>query len=156
MVYWGFSYGSLLGQTYASLFPERSSRIIIDVVANQFDWYQSQDQKESYPDSEKVLDGFLECIKAGENCALTAVADSKEALRDKLFSVSDQLQEQPLSVYVNNTAYGLFGYADLCFGAIFPHLYKSATWPILAQRLAQLLQGNATDVFLAYGSSKAG
>lgn len=38
MVYWGFSYGTLLGQTYAGLFPERSHRVIIDGVVNQFDW----------------------------------------------------------------------------------------------------------------------
>lgn len=38
MVYWGFSYGTLLGQTYAALFPERSHRVIIDGVVNQFDW----------------------------------------------------------------------------------------------------------------------
>lgn len=38
MVYWGFSYGTLLGQTYAGLFPERSHRVIVDGVVNQFDW----------------------------------------------------------------------------------------------------------------------
>lgn len=38
MMYWGFSYGTLLGQTYAGLFPERSHRVVIDGVVNQFDW----------------------------------------------------------------------------------------------------------------------
>lgn len=42
MVYWGFSYGTLLGQTYAGLFPERSHRVIIDGVVNQFDWVSLQ------------------------------------------------------------------------------------------------------------------
>lgn len=37
--YWGFSYGSLLGQTLAALFPERIDRLIIDGVLNYHEWY---------------------------------------------------------------------------------------------------------------------
>lgn len=39
LAYWGFSYGTTLGQTYASLFPERSKRVIIDGVSDLFRWY---------------------------------------------------------------------------------------------------------------------
>lgn len=31
MIYWGFSYGSLIRQTYAGLFSEQSKRVIIMV-----------------------------------------------------------------------------------------------------------------------------
>jgi pimeloyl-ACP methyl ester carboxylesterase len=30
MDYWGFSYGSILGTTYAQLFPDRVSKMVID------------------------------------------------------------------------------------------------------------------------------
>lgn len=43
MVYWGTSYGTLLGQTYAGLFPHRSKRVIVDGVVNQFTWYSNSD-----------------------------------------------------------------------------------------------------------------
>ncbi|EXV05572.1 hypothetical protein X797_000287 [Metarhizium robertsii] len=36
---WGSSYGPLLGQTPAAMFPERSKRVTIDGVADVFDWY---------------------------------------------------------------------------------------------------------------------
>jgi pimeloyl-ACP methyl ester carboxylesterase len=151
MVYWGFSYGSILGQTYASLFPDRAERVIIDGVANQFEWYGALFEMEAMLDTENVLSGFLEeCVKAGENCALSSLAASAEDLKDKLFSFTDKLKEAPLSVYVNNTVYGTVEWESVWFGAVFPALYKPPTWYALADRLAQLLQGNATEALLAY------
>lgn len=47
MVYWGFSYDTTLGQTYANMYPERSERVIIDGVSNQFQWYDSLTDHES-------------------------------------------------------------------------------------------------------------
>jgi pimeloyl-ACP methyl ester carboxylesterase len=32
--YWGFSYGILLGQTFASLFPDRVGKFVLDGVEN--------------------------------------------------------------------------------------------------------------------------
>ena len=72
MAYWGFSYGSLLGQTYAALYPERSSRVIIDGVVDVFEWYESPLLTSDFTDSQRVLDGFFdECVKAGPRCALS-------------------------------------------------------------------------------------
>ncbi|KAI2606211.1 alpha/beta-hydrolase [Hypoxylon fragiforme] len=152
LVYWGFSYGTLLGQTYATLFPDRSKRVIIDGVANQFDWYEALLDNETFEDTENVWDGFLdECIKAGANCTLSSLVKSKELLKDKLFAFIDDLRESPLSVYINTTVYGTLDYETLWYRAVFPALYKPATWYALADRLASLLQGNATSAFLAYG-----
>ncbi|KAJ9137952.1 Alpha/beta-hydrolase [Pleurostoma richardsiae] len=155
MVYWGFSYGSILGQTYAALFPERSARVIIDGVANQFDWYEELFDKESLIDTENVLDGFFdECIKAGKNCTLSSLASSKDELREMMASFADKLKDQPLSVYVNNTVYGTLDYEKIWYNAVFPALYKPANWYSLADRLAKMLEGNATEAFLAYGRSE--
>lgn len=152
MIYWGFSYGTLLGQTYAGLFPERSHRVIIDGVVNQFDWYQELASPEDLSDTDKVLEGFFsECIKAGKDCPLSTIAGTAEELWDKVLGFADSVYEEPLSVYINNTEYGLLDYAKLLFDGIFPVLYKPANWWPLADKLAKLLQGNATEAFLAYG-----
>ncbi|CAN8095369.1 unnamed protein product [Discula destructiva] len=152
MVYWGFSYGTLLGQTYAGLFPERSKRVIIDGVVNQFDWYNETSNTEDFEDTERVFDGFFdECVKAGADCPLTTLAKSKDELFDKIMGLADSMYTEPLNVYVNNTSWGTLDYFKIMFGAIFPTLYKPANWYDLADRLTKMLGGNATDAFLAYG-----
>lgn len=152
MVYWGFSYGTLLGQTYAGIFPERSKRVIIDGVLNQFNWYNDLTEIEPFTDTERVFEGFLEeCFKAGDNCTLSSLANSKEELYDKILGLADSIYDEPLSVYVNNTAWGTLDYFSIMSNAIFPALYKPASWYDLADRLTKLLQGNATEAFLDYG-----
>lgn len=153
MIYWGFSYGTMLGQTYATLFPDRSERVIIDGVGNNFDWYEGLVDSEELADTENVLLGFFdECIKAGKDCPLSSLGETKEELRDLVVDFADKLDE-PLSVYVNSTTWGLLKREDIIMTAIFPALYKPANWYVLADRLAKLLQGNATEAFLAYANT---
>lgn len=152
LYYWGFSYGTILGQTYASLFPERSERVIIDGVANNFVWYEDFLDTEQFTNTEDVLEGFFdECIKAGKNCSLSSFGSSKSELHTLLFDKLHELKEQPLSVYVNSTLYGLLDYPSLLYNGIFPLLYRPAGWYGLADNLAKLLEGNATAAWLAYG-----
>jgi pimeloyl-ACP methyl ester carboxylesterase len=151
MVYWGFSYGSLLGQTYATLFPDRVERLIIDGVSNQFDWYENKLDSESLVDTENVFLGFIdECIKAGQDCSLTSLADSKQGLFDIFQDFSANLLEQPLSIYINSTTYGVIDHRSFWYDVVFPALYSPSQWSILADRLTQLFTGNGTAAFLAY------
>lgn len=152
MVYWGFSYGTLLGQTYATMFPGRSKRVILDGVVNQFDWYEELTNDEDFTDSEKVLAGFFdECVKAGQNCSLSTLSESKDGLMEKFLDLTKSLYDEPMSVYVNKTTWGTLDYAKIVHKAIFPNLYKSTGWYDVADRLYKLLSGNATDAFLAWG-----
>ncbi|KAJ5536212.1 hypothetical protein N7513_009398 [Penicillium frequentans] len=154
MFYWGFSYGTVLGQTYAGLFPERSKRVIIDGVVNQFELYEKNMELEAMVDTDAVLDGFFdECMKAGiKNCELSSLATSTETLRQTVFTYMERLKEEPISVYINNTAYGILDYEKILYNGFFPALYKPPTWFSLADNLYKLIQGNATDAFLAYGT----
>ncbi|KAJ4209593.1 hypothetical protein NW759_013448 [Fusarium solani] len=152
MYYWGFSYGTLLGQTYATLFPERSHRVIIDGVVNQFNWYGERIDMEDMVDTENVLDGLLkECIKSGDECAMSSLADSWEGLKTKFLTFMSELKQQPLNVYVNNSVYGLLDYQKIWYGALFPVLYKPANWYNFADRIGKLMNGNATAALQDYG-----
>ncbi|MGJ3560043.1 alpha/beta fold hydrolase [Streptomyces sp. INA 01156] len=37
--YWGVSYGTLLGATYANLFPERAGRLVLDGNVDPLTWF---------------------------------------------------------------------------------------------------------------------
>ena len=156
MYYWGFSYGTVLGQTYATLFPERSKRVIIDGVVNHFDWY-NRTADESMTDTDSVYDGFIsECVKAGpEACPLASheVAETKGQLSKRLISTVQKLINDPISVYVNATQYGTLTYSSIWHIAVFSALYRPSNWSTLASNLASLLQGNATPAFLDYAWS---
>lgn len=152
MIYWGFSYGSLLGQTYAGLFPERSKRVIIDGVVDQFKWYDGTFETKSQVDTDMVLHGFFdECVKAGSKCSLSSLSTSSEELRDMVLLSMKKLQEEPISAYVNKALYGILRHEKLWYDGVLSALYDSSTWASLANHLHSLIQGNATDAFLAYG-----
>ncbi len=111
MIYWEFSYGTLLGQTYAGLFPERSRRVIIDGVVNQFDWYNVLANEEDFSDTVHVFEGFFDqSLKAGENCTLSTFVESKDELMNKVLEFANSIYDEPLSVDVNNTAWGTLDY----------------------------------------------
>lgn len=164
MYYWGFSYGTILGQTYATMFPERAERVVIDGVANQFEWYGERLDGEMWADADRVFEGFLEeCIKAGKGqgeekkggCALAETGTTKEELREVVLGALGRLRDDPVGVYVNNTVYGVLDYWAVWFSGVFPALYKPATWGELAENLAKLIAGNATDAFMAFGREEA-
>ncbi|KAL1836443.1 hypothetical protein VTJ49DRAFT_5143 [Mycothermus thermophilus] len=157
LYYWGFSYGTVLGQTFATMYPERVERVIIDGVANQVDWYTQQLDAEMMTDTERVLEGFAEeCVKAGkERCKLAEMAGSGEELVEVILREIEKLKEDPVGVYINSTVYGVLDGWKVMNDAVFPALYKPATWGDLAELLAALFNGNATPAFLEFGRKGA-
>lgn len=159
MIYWGFSYGTILGQTYATMYPERSKRVIIDGVGNLQKWYGGLDHEQEWcTDAETALQGFFdECIKAGsERCRLAALGNTGSELWDVITSFLNKLKDEPLSVYVNNTVYGLLTYDRLLRNGILMSLFSPMRqWYFAADTLAKLVQGNATQAFMVFGRDEA-
>ncbi|CZR59458.1 uncharacterized protein PAC_09350 [Phialocephala subalpina] len=159
MYYWGFSYGTTLGQTYAQMFPDRVERLIIDGVSNLDEWYNAFFFEESLVDADNVYAGFVkECFDAKDNCPLNSIGDkpfeSAASLKSHIDDFLVHLEEEPIPVYLNNSNYGAVTRESIALNAIFPALYKPfPTWPTLAKNLAELLKGNATPAFQAYSDS---
>lgn len=155
MIYWGFSYGTTLGQTYATMYPERSKRVVIDGVANIDDTYRRLDTGQKlFSDSEKVLYGFFdECVEAGpDRCSLASFGSTADELWEAVLPRVDKLKDEPLSIYVNDTVYGIFDYPNFLTNAIFYSLYApQKSWQPVAEQLAKFLQGNATDIWMEHG-----
>lgn len=160
LLYWGVGYGALLGQVYATLFPRRVARMVLDGIVDQRAWFGDMLDGQRYADTEAVVDGFFaECVRAAgpDACALNRrlgkTTGGGAALRANLTSVINALYRTPASAYVNGTAFGVVDDFAARIGAVFWEMRAPARWPALARRLADLQAGDATGVFLAYGGS---
>lgn len=152
MLYWGFSYGTVLGQVYATLYPEKSKRILIDGVADQRGWFEEQLDSTMFTDTDTVHAGFYdECVKAGKVCPLSKYGTTGPELADRVATTINKLRNSPLSVYIDTHTHGILDDSKLWNDGIFRELYQPKTWPRLASSLAELLEGNATSAFLNYG-----
>lgn len=148
--YFGFSYGTRLGATYAELFPDHVGRFVLDGAVDPsitaLDGALSQ-----ATGFETALRAYVaDCVEGG-NCFLgNSVPAGLETITDLL----DEIDEQPLptneerDLEIGNAFYGL----------ILP-LYAEENWPVLDQGLQQALDGDgSTLLFLSdfYGSRENG
>ncbi|KAK1226883.1 hypothetical protein PQX77_010130 [Marasmius sp. AFHP31] len=95
--FWGLSYGSVLGYTFASMFPDKVERIVIDGIVDPEDYYRTQ-WFTATQDSDNTLRWFFEsCLEAGpESCAFHE--DSVEAMGSKLNDIYASLIKAPIPV----------------------------------------------------------
>lgn len=140
------------------MFPERVSRLVLDGVSNQDEWYNSFLFQEAFIDTDNVFAGFVEeCFKAKEACPLNSIKgehfQSAGQLQSYIEDLLRQLEEEPIPIYLNSTNYGAITRLNLETNGIIYALYKPKTWPLLAKNLAELLNGNTTAAYSAYSES---
>src|SRR5918998_4713225 len=87
--YFGVSYGTLLGATYATLFPERVQHMVLDSPVHPTSWQQQplRALTEQAASGEQVLGAyFAACVEAGPDCPFGAgrPAEAFDALVDRL------------------------------------------------------------------------
>ncbi|KAG7133035.1 putative hydrolase like protein [Verticillium longisporum] len=95
--YFGISYGTILGNTFASMFPGRVGRMVLDGVADADD-YISGTWAKNLNDAEVVVDKFYEtCFRAGELCLLKQEADGSAAdIRKRVDDFIQALVKTPI------------------------------------------------------------
>ncbi|KAK7008043.1 AB hydrolase-1 domain-containing protein [Favolaschia claudopus] len=145
--YWGVSYGSLLGATFATLFPDNVGRIAIDGIMDSEAWY-SANLTDSILDTDKTLQTFFDgCVAAGPSaCAFYAPTASQIAAN--LASLTGSILAQPFPVKTA-ISHGIIDYSWFR-NYIFASLYSPYNaFSGFAQGLAQLTAGNATGVYTA-------
>ncbi|KAJ7461355.1 TAP-like protein-domain-containing protein [Mycena galericulata] len=145
--YWGVSYGSVLGSTFATLFPDKVGRIVIDGIMDWEAWYTAN-LTDSMLDTNKTLQTFFDgCVAAGPaGCAFYSPTASEIA--SNLESLTESLRAQPFPVLTNIS----HGIVDFSFvrNYIFAALYSPYdSFVGLAQGLAELSAGNATGPYTA-------
>ncbi|WP_067902269.1 alpha/beta hydrolase [Nocardia vaccinii] len=146
LTYLGVSYGSLLGATYANLFPDRVRAMVLDGNIDPTAWYDDNPalptflRENSDLGTAETLTQFLDlCGRAGRSGCPFA-ADNASATRDKYELLLDRLRTHPQ---------GIFTYA-VTASAVRAALYLvqffmvgAANWLALAELLQALWQGKS-------------
>jgi pimeloyl-ACP methyl ester carboxylesterase len=130
LTYVGFSYGTLIGSTYASMFPKQSRAIVID--GNVDPALRTSDgveyDRERAQGFEISLDGFLKrCDQVGTKCAF-----SDGNPRAKFDELREYLRKQPITLPTGTVDINQFT------GAVSGVLYSPGAFPGLAEDLQAL------------------
>lgn len=148
--FFGVSYGSILGTTFAQLFPNRVRRMIIDGVMDPSDYYVGAWTKSVTQGDDAVHAFACQCFDARIKCAFFTDDSSPEATLQRLDTILQDLGDQ------------LIGVSDLCsfdfldvvnhmdlLGLIMLSTYNSyERFPLLAYTLVELEQRNGTSLAL--------
>lgn len=140
--YWGFSYGTMLGSTFASMFPDRIGRFMLDGVVSSYDYVHALGNG-SLTDSQKAMDSFYTfCVYAGPSlCPLAAsTASTYSDVEERTHNILQSLYHNPL---ILNMTYGpdVLTYSDVK-AVIFSALYSpKVTFPQIAELLFELERG---------------
>ncbi len=137
--YLGYSYGSILGATYAALFPERIRALAIDGTLDPASW-SGGDGSIGYRIGQgeaaaEVFEQFLAaCAEAGpDSCALAAAGDPAEVVEQ----VFTRLKEQPVQIPLPDGTTAELGYDEMV-ATSFSALYSPLAWGDLAAAFAEL------------------
>jgi pimeloyl-ACP methyl ester carboxylesterase len=142
--YLGFSYGTFLGATYASLFPNKLGRVVLDgpVDADSYINHPSNDLQAQTGAFERALDRFFTaCARDQVNCLNFGGEDPHAAF--------DQLVAQANAHPIQADAYTqdprpVTG--DDILNATIYNLYAKQYWPYIAQDLAAAANGDGSLV----------
>jgi pimeloyl-ACP methyl ester carboxylesterase len=101
--YYGLSYGTVLGTTFTSLFPNRVGEIALDGVVDGEDYYQGK-WIANIADGDAAFRYFFKsCYDAGkDSCAFWA--DSPDAIEARFHALTTDLDRRPLPVLMDTPA----------------------------------------------------
>jgi pimeloyl-ACP methyl ester carboxylesterase len=136
----GYSYGSFLGTTYATLFPERVGKFVLDgaIDPTVSDEEQILFQIEAF---ERALRAFLENCEQFRDCPFTGFVEGDLKTIQQLFLA---VEKNPLPT---ESGRELTIWATVT-GLIMP-LYSDSYWGFLATAFDQALNDGQGDIFLA-------
>jgi pimeloyl-ACP methyl ester carboxylesterase len=141
--YWGFSYGTYLGNTFASMFPHRIGRMILDGNVDPWD-YAATGWSTNLNDNNLVWRTFFEwCFDAGTACALHSQQfQSALNMHAKVIDLYESIRQDPVPYIDQEGRIHVLTYFNLEF-TMHPYAYNPwHSWPRLATNIASLLSGN--------------
>ncbi|KAG9103495.1 hypothetical protein FRC06_010377 [Ceratobasidium sp. 370] len=159
--FWGFSYGTILGSTFAAMRPHLVKRMVLDGVSDAESYHTDIYQwgKDGLTDTHKTLSGFFDsCADAGpDRCAFarhpnTTSPSTAADLRSRLEALYTRLRKRPMPVPYSAVGPGILTASDAKL-VVFMGLYAPKRWPQLAQAVADAENGDPKAMYEnAYGA----
>ncbi|KAK6067179.1 peptidase tripeptidyl-peptidase protein [Seiridium cupressi] len=146
--YWGFSYGTVLGNYFASMFPGRVGRVALEAVEDVDDYYAAA-WSNNLPDTQQTLNHFWEtCFAAQGRCALYKSSDeSSKSIEARVRDFLDSLETSP-APYIHSSGIVVAITPLDVLKALFRPLYQPLRdFPELAETLAAAMEGNFTQIY---------
>ncbi|KAG9774618.1 hypothetical protein KCU88_g5405, partial [Aureobasidium melanogenum] len=104
--YWGFSYGTLLGATFAAMYPEKVSRMVLDGVVDAEDYYNGP-WLENLVDTDLILHKVWRyCSEAGPDRCQFWRPGGPQAIHAEYEKLLHDIWDDPLSVPGDNRRRG--------------------------------------------------
>lgn len=148
LTYVGLSYGSMIGQTYANLFPGRVRAMMLDGIVDAVNYTTSAETRTAsdVASTDEVFDQFMAlCQRAGPaGCALAGHGEPVARRVAKLFA---QASRSPIPA-PNADPPGELTSRDLQVSTFLP-LRLPLTWPQFATDLEAAINGDATNLKIA-------
>jgi pimeloyl-ACP methyl ester carboxylesterase len=143
--YWGFSYGTQLGSTFASMFPDRVGRVVLDGVVNAEN-YGAGLWSDNLHDTEKVMQYFYKtCAAAPGRCPLSNPGSTADDIEAKIQSILADLYHNPMPMSDPDVKFPeVVTYSDIrlvTFGALYTPLFA---FPLIADVFSALEQRNVS------------
>ena len=133
--YLGYSYGTFLGSTYASLFPDNVGRMVLDGALDPSISNEELTSGQARAFEKAIRSYVADCLKAAD-CPLNGtVDDGVQQIRDLIGAVQQTPRTAKDGRLVNATMF--------VSGIITP-LYNDASWPALTQALDAAMTGDVS------------
>jgi len=145
ITYAGLSYGTMIGQTYANMFPERVRAMMLDGIVEPVAYTTSAETRTAGDASstDEVFTRFLTlCDEAGPD--LCALAGHGETAGERFARLAAQLREAPIPAPDADPP-GELRYADLLTSS-FPALRDPHLWTDYAEQLNAAVEGDVSDL----------
>lgn len=149
--FWGFSYGTVLGATFAAMYPDRIERFILDGVVDSEEYHKAGAMK-SLVNTDEIWDLFFQyCFEAGPTrCKFHQDNSSPREIKQQFDELLERVRNYPIPVpAVDGFGPEIIRYQDVIH-RVFSSLYKPIEeFPILDELLTDLVVGNGSQ-FAAY------
>ena len=146
LLYWGLSYGTVVGATFAAMQPHRVARAVIDGPVDTLDYYRGEWLK-NLQDTDAVFESFWEhCDRAGPDLCALYTAGGQREVKQRFQRILASLEDNPIGIAGHGSiAPDLITYSDL-LRTIRTAVYAPLQyWPRLAAPLVHIESRNGTS-----------